>query len=188
MYNYIIKNTTPDCYVHYSCQTVHVKKCTFREKIQLLVDFASLALYKTISIHFFTKQYLLSYLHVQLHHWEHLSRLWRTLFMPNPACEEVYISPKIQLLVDFTPLALYKTISIHFLHKLILGKWSSCTITSLRTLLWRTLFMPNRACEAVYISPKIQLLVDITPLALYKTILWLYIKQFLFIFSQRNTC
>ena len=38
------------------------------------------------------------------------------------------------LLVDFMPFALYKTISIMFLHKVILGKQSTCTITSLKSL------------------------------------------------------
>ena len=32
------------------------------------------------------------------------------------------------------PFALYKTISIMFLHKVILGKQSTCTITSLKSL------------------------------------------------------
>ena len=55
--------------------------------------------------------------------------------MPNYACEEVCILEKIQLLVDFLPLAVYKTIAFHFFHKIILGELFSCTITSLRTLL-----------------------------------------------------
>jgi len=38
------------------------------------------------------------------------------------------------LLVDFMPFALYKTISIMFLHKVILGEQSTCTITSLKSL------------------------------------------------------
>ena len=49
--------------------------------------------------------------------------------MPNRACEEVYILAKIQLLFDFTPLALYKTIFIHFFHKVILGQLYACTIS-----------------------------------------------------------
>ena len=78
---------------------------------------------------------MLDYLHVQLHHWEHYSRLWCTLFMPNHGCEELYISAKIQLLVDFTPFALHKTISNHFLEIVTLVKWFTCIIKSLWTLI-----------------------------------------------------
>jgi len=48
--------------------------------------------------------------------------------------QESTIGYKYMLLVDFTPLALYKTISFHFLKKVTLGKLSTRKITSLRTL------------------------------------------------------
>jgi len=44
-----------DCGVHWSCQTMHVKKCTFKQKKLLLVEFLPMALYETISVNFFHK-------------------------------------------------------------------------------------------------------------------------------------
>ena len=79
---------------------------------------------------------------------------------------------KIQLLVDFTPLALFKTISVNFFHRVILEKWSTCTITWLRILIQTVVYIIH-AKPCMWRSAhfgKIQLLVDFTPLALYKTI------------------
>ena len=85
-------------------------------------------------------------LHVQWNGWDHYTRLWRKLFMPNRACVEVCISAKKLLWVDFMPLALNKIISIHFLHKVIPGKWSTCTMTWLIPL-------PQTVAYIIYAEP-----------------------------------
>ena len=95
-------------------------------------------------------------------------------------CRSVQFGQKKLLLVDFPPLALYKTISIHFILKVILGKLSTCTITSL-------IILPQTMAYIIHAKLCISRSVHIYAKNYYELIfrLWLYIKQFLFIFSTK---
>ena len=95
--------------------------------------------------------------------------------MPNLACGGVNILAKKLLWVDFLPLALYKMIAIYFLHKVILGKWSTCTIIWLRTLLSQTDCGVHYLCRTLHVEECTfwqQRYYELiyTSLALYKTI------------------
>ena len=108
--------------------------------------------------------------------------MWRTIFIPNCACIGVYISVKKLLWVDFTSLALYKTIAIHFLEKVILGKSSTYTIKWLYNYIIKN---TNQHCGVLGSSQiihaqdlsNIVLFVDYTSIALYKIISIHFLQQ-----------
>ena len=93
--------------------------------------------------------------------------------MPNRACVEVPILAKKLLLVDFMPFALNKTVSIDYVHKVIPGKWSTCTMTWLITLPKTVVYVIHAKpciCWSVLFGKTAIVWVDFLPLAVYKTI------------------